>query len=116
MSEVAHLAAQALEATGMAVILLGALVSLVVFLGRWWRQRRFTAPYHQFRAELGRGILLGLELLVGADIIATVTLDPTLRDVAVLAAVVAVRTFLSFTLEMEITGRWPWQQRRPPDE
>jgi uncharacterized membrane protein len=68
--------------------------------------------YRRFREMLGRTILLGLELLVAGDIVRTVAAKPTLTSVAVLGAIVLIRTFLSFSLEVEITGRWPWQQRR----
>jgi hypothetical protein len=66
--------------------------------------------YDDYRANLGRAILLGLEFLVAADIIGTVAVDPTLENLGVLAVIVAIRTFLSFALEVEIQGRWPWQQ------
>jgi len=65
------------------------------------------------RHQLGRSILLGLELLVAADIIRTVAVTPTLESVGVLAGIVVIRTFLSFSLELEISGRWPWQQTPP---
>lgn len=66
--------------------------------------------YRHLRTYLGRGILLGLEFLVAADIIHTVAVELTLRTLGVLAVVVAIRTFLSFTLELELNGRWPWQR------
>ena len=69
--------------------------------------------YRRFRQQLGRSILLGLELLVAADIIRTVAVTPTLTSVAVLAGIVVIRTSLSFSLELEITGRWPWQNQPP---
>jgi len=62
-----------------------------------------------YRRGLGRSILLGLELLVAGDIIRTVAIDPTFTSVGVLAVIVAVRTFLSWSLEVELQGRWPWQ-------
>lgn len=65
-----------------------------------------------FRSSLGRAILLGLEFLVAADIINTVAVTPTLLSIAVLAGIVIIRTFLSFSLEVEIEGRWPWDRRR----
>jgi len=68
-----------------------------------------NAAYRTVRRSIGRSILLGLELLVAGDIIRTVAVDPTFTSVGVLAVIVAIRTFLSFTLELEITGRWPWQ-------
>ena len=66
--------------------------------------------YTNFRQQLGRAILLGLELLVAADIIRTVAVTPTVESVLVLAGIVLVRTFLSFSLEVELTGHWPWQR------
>jgi len=66
--------------------------------------------YRRSRQQLGRSILLGLELLVAADIIPTVAVTPTLTSVAVLGGIVPIRTFLSFSLQLEISGRWPWQK------
>lgn len=65
-----------------------------------------------FRSGLGRSILLGLELLVAADIINTVAVEPTIESLLVLASIVLIRTFLSFSLKGEIDGRWPWQKRQ----
>ena len=70
--------------------------------------------YDWYRQTLARAILLGLEFLVAADIINTVAVDPSFRSVGVLGMIVLVRTFLSFTLELEITGRWPWQAKPAP--
>lgn len=104
------LTAKVLEATGVAVIVLGA---LVVALTTGWaglKTRDAGGWYRQLRQGVGRAILLGLELLVGADIIRTVAEEPTLHSVAVLGGIVVIRTFLSFTLEVELEGRWPWQK------
>lgn len=68
------------------------------------------ATYRSYRRAVGKVILLGLELLVAADIIRTVAIGPTLEGVAVLGLIVLVRTFLSFSLEVELYGRWPWQR------
>ena len=76
--------------------------------------RRIHPVYTRFRRVLGRAILLGLELLVAADIIKTVAVTPTLDSVVVLAIIVLIRTFLSWSLELEISGRWPWQKRGTP--
>jgi uncharacterized membrane protein len=73
--------------------------------------RKSGPVYAPFRRFLGRSILLGLELLVAADIIKTVAISPTLESVIVLGGIVLIRTFLSFSLELEISGRWPWQQK-----
>ena len=69
--------------------------------------------YRRFRQQLGQTILLGLELLVAGDIIRTVASQPTLTSVAILASIVAIRTLLSFSLEVELTGRWPWRANTP---
>src|SRR4051812_37823388 len=68
------------------------------------------AAYQACRSNLGRGILLGLELLVGADIISTITAPLTFQSVALLGGIIMIRTFLSFSLETEIEGCWPWQR------
>jgi len=72
--------------------------------------------FHETRNRLIRGILLGLEFLVAADIINTVAVELSLHSVAVLAIIVVIRTFLSFTLEVEMTGKWPWQQKSHPGD
>jgi uncharacterized membrane protein len=77
------------------------------------RRGSFRDAYHELRADLGRAILLGLEFLVIADIIGTVAVEPTLQNLAVLAVIVAIRTLLSFALELEVSGKWPWQRGRP---
>ncbi len=101
-----------IDGVGVAIIAIGAVVAGGIALGRLFR--RSTDTYRIFREQLGRSILLGLEFLVAADIIRTVAVTPNARSVAVLAGIVAIRTFLSFSLELEITGRWPWQ-KEPAD-
>jgi uncharacterized membrane protein len=106
-------AAMLIELIGVAVILVGGVVVLVWFTvdrvrTAEQRENGLTA-YGRLRQRLGRVILLGLEFLVAADIIATVMIDPTLEAVASLAVVVLIRTFLSWSLEVELEGRWPWQ-------
>jgi uncharacterized membrane protein len=98
-----------IDAAGVAVIVVGSVAAAVIAL-REGRDHPGTI-YRGFRQRLGRAILLGLELLVAADIVRTVATEPNLTSVAVLAIIVAIRTFLSFSLEVEITGRWPWQPR-----
>jgi uncharacterized membrane protein len=102
------LAGRVIDASGVAAVVIGVAVASVFALVRLLRR---SAPvYRPYRQFLGRSILLGLELLVAADIIRTVAVTPTLGSVAVLAGIVLIRTFLSFSLELEITGRWPWQK------
>ena len=97
------------DAAGVTIIVAGILLSGLRALTR-------TPPagldrYSALRQDLGRAILLGLELLVAGDIIRTVAVSPTLDNMAVLGAIVLIRTFLSFSLELEITGRWPWEAK-----
>jgi uncharacterized membrane protein len=88
-------------------------IAAVIFTRRISHRATFQDAYHSFRADLGRAILLGLELLVIADIIGTVAMQPTLQNLGVLAAIVAIRTLLSFALELEVSGCWPWQHASP---
>jgi uncharacterized membrane protein len=100
-------AASLFEAAGTFVMTIGTLVALVLTL----RNRNTAGVYKAFRYRLGRAIILGLELLVAADILRTISTRPTLIDVAVLGGIVLIRTFLSFSLEVELEGRWPWQAK-----
>jgi uncharacterized membrane protein len=100
-----------LDLFGVGMIALGAFVVFLLASIRLMRRPHDPeAAYSDLRKGLGRVILLGLELLVGADIIRTVAVAPSFRSVGVLAGIVVIRTFLSFTLELEIDGRWPWQR------
>ena len=102
---------EAIDIAGGAVIALGFASATVVLAYRFWRGRKPTELYPAYRYSIGRAILLGLELLVGGDIIRSVAVSPTFESVGVLALLVAVRTFLSLSLEVEIEGRWPWQSK-----
>jgi uncharacterized membrane protein len=104
-----HLIAAGFEAIGVAVIALGLAAAIVQALRRVLRGEARDDLYHPFRTTLARGILLGLEFMVAADIIGTVAVAPTLENLVVLGLIVLIRTFLSFSLQLEITGRWPWQ-------
>jgi uncharacterized membrane protein len=103
---------QVVEIAGVVTILVGGIVATAYFFAAL-RTREFDEAYRSCRRNMGRAILLGLELLVAADIIGTVALQPTFHDVGVLAAIVLIRTFLSFSLEIEITGRVPWRRAEP---
>lgn len=106
----------AIDVAGVLVIVVGALIVTAVFIYKMSRGSELAAAYRLYRQGLGRAILLGLEFLVAGDIIRTVAISPTFRSVGVLAAIVLVRTFLSFALEVELDGRWPWQKRPSADE
>lgn len=99
------------EALGISVIVFLAVVALVSAAIRFVRKERRETLYVDLRQQLGRGILLGLELLVAADIIHTVAVELTFETVGVLGVIVLIRTFLSFTLEVELSGYWPWQKK-----
>lgn len=108
-----HLVTRIVEIAGIAIIVVGAFGSLAVFLARLAaRAVPRKGLIADFRSSLGRSILLGLEFLVAADIINTVAIEPTIQSLLVLAGIVLIRTFLSFSLEVEIEGRWPWQKGR----
>ncbi|MDQ6822814.1 MAG: DUF1622 domain-containing protein [Actinomycetota bacterium] len=103
-----------MDAAGVVVVVCGLLVATGAFaLAQRDRDQQLLA-YRVYRQQVGKAILLGLEFLVAADIIRTVAVAPSFRGVGVLAIVVAVRTFLSFTLDVELEGRWPWQSRQTP--
>jgi uncharacterized membrane protein len=104
-----HWVTRGIEIVGTGIIVVGAFAALLAFL-RLLRQADGACAVADFRSSLGRSILLGLEFLVAADIINTVAIEPTLRSLAVLAGIVLIRTFLSFSLEVEIEGHWPWQR------
>lgn len=108
-AEIIETIGKVIDAVGVAVIVIGAIAAATLVLVRL--RRRQTDVYRQFRQQLGRSILLGLELLVAADIIRTVAVTPTIESVGVLAGIVLIRTFLSWSLELEISGFWPWQRR-----
>ena len=112
IDHIASIAGHLAELAGIVVLVAGGALACLAFVVRLTRSMTFGAAYHELRADLGRAILLGLEFLVIADIIGTVAVEPTLHNLGVLAVIVAIRTLLSFALELEVSGRWPWQ--KPP--
>jgi uncharacterized membrane protein len=110
--EIIETTGKTIDAIGVAVIPLGALIAAAGVVPQL--RHRTGGAYRQFREQLGRSILLGLEFLVAADIIRTVAITPDARSVAVLGGIVLIRTFLSFSLQLEVTGRWPWQKDPQP--
>ncbi|WP_182525792.1 DUF1622 domain-containing protein [Nocardioides dongkuii] len=97
------------EIGGVAILVLGSLAAFVR-AGLSLRRREAGEVYEEARRNVGRAILLGLELLIIADIVMTITVDPTLRSAAALGLIVLVRTFLSFSLEVELEGTLPWRR------
>lgn len=104
-----------LEGVGIVIITALAVYALAIGAVGLIKSNNDASVYQTVRQRLGHGILLGLEFLVAADIIHTVAVELTFRTVGVLAAIVLIRTFLSFTLEVELTGNWPWHQDQSAD-
>lgn len=102
----------AFEVAGVAVIVIGSILAFGRYVVTLIRFRDGPAAFRGLRLYLGRSIVLGLELLVAADIIRSVAIDPTFVSVGVLGLIVLVRTFLSWSIEVEITGEWPWKRSR----
>ena len=99
--------ARIIEAIGVAAIVFGVLIALIRFM--FTLQHIQPRSYKLLRQELGKGILLGLEIMVAGDIIATVVTEPTMERVLILAVIVLIRTFLSLSIEVEIEGKFPWR-------
>lgn len=97
-----------IDAVGVLVVVVGALYATARFF--FSKEQLPATPYRIYRQNIGRAILLGLEFLVAGDIIRTVVVAPTFQNVAVLGLIVAIRTFLSMSLEVELEGKWPWQR------
>ncbi len=104
--------ARIIEGVGVLIIALGTALAL----GRYalLRQGLAERSYQLLRREIGKAILIGLEILVAADIIATVVTEPDMQKVLTLGLIVLIRTFLSFSLQVELEGKWPWQQAEGP--
>ncbi|MFN3624817.1 MAG: DUF1622 domain-containing protein [Hyphomicrobium sp.] len=115
MRDIALWTSEVLDVTAFAVILLAVAISTAAFIVRV-TQTGFLANYRDYRANLGRGILIGLEILIAADILKSVVVDPTLQGIAVLGGIVLIRTFLSISLDVEINGHWPWETTRLAQE
>lgn len=107
-----ELIGSAFEVAGVGVLVLGSVIAFVRSIVSLIRLRDVPVAYRHLRLYLGRSIVLGLELLIAADIIRSVAIDPTFASVGVLGLIVLVRTFLSWSLEVEINGEWPWQRSR----
>ena len=110
MKELFETAALVVEAAAVLLLLIGLTLSTGRFLYRTLRGPGLPA-YRSFRQELGRSLLLALEFLIAADIIYTIAVDQTFTSLGMLGLLVLIRTFLSFALELEVGGRWPWQDR-----
>ena len=100
------------EAVGAGIMVVGGFGAFVIFISRAVQPERRAGSYKDLRRNLGRSILLGVEVLIVADIVRTIIVDPTFESVLVLAVIVMIRIVLSFSLEVEIDGVWPWNRLR----
>ncbi len=105
-------AVKVVEAVGASIMVLGGLGVFIVYVPRLLRASTRAGAYEELRRNLGRCILLGLEVLIVADIVRTIIVDQTFESVVVLGVVVVVRILLSFSLEVEMDGMWPWNRWR----
>lgn len=112
--EVAREIAQIIEIIAIAVIALGVVVALIAALIEWFTGNGDNA-FETFKRYIARGLLISIDLLIAADLIKTVTLEGTLESAVVLGVLVLIRTFLSWSLTLEVEGRWPWQPASPSD-
>jgi uncharacterized membrane protein len=106
--------ARLFEGIGALVLLGGLAISVALAARTWTRQRDRRVAYRLLRSSFGSVILLGLEILVAADLVRTVAVAPTLQNVVILGVIVLIRTFLSFSLEVEIEGVVPWRRALNP--
>ncbi|MBA2794840.1 MAG: DUF1622 domain-containing protein [Thermoleophilaceae bacterium] len=115
--EVIETVGKVMDGAGVAVIVVGVLAATVRYAGTMRRESGAEATYRSYRQGVGKAILLGLEILVAADIIRTVAVSPTFTSAGVLAIIVVIRTFLSLSLQVELEGGFPWQSdtRRSAD-
>ncbi len=118
MQQAINVVARIFEAAGVGALVIGSGIALGSFALAFLGPHRAPPPrmphaYGGLRRGLGRAILLGLELLVIADIIRSIAIAPTLQSVGVLGLIVLIRTFLSWAFEVELTGRWPWRRAQP---
>jgi len=110
MRNLIDFAAQGIETFAVAIIVIAIVHGSIRFL--FHLNRHVADAYEQYKSQLGRALLLGLEFLVAADVVRTVVLEPTIQNVAILGLLVIIRTFLSWSLVVEIEGRWPWQRAK----
>jgi uncharacterized membrane protein len=104
-----HLVGVGIEVFGIFIIVAG-----IIWSSRYIYGRRIVSRYDSYKISIGKSLLLGLEVLVAADIVKTIAIELTFASLGLLAGLVLVRTFLSWTLVLEIEGRWPWQRDLAP--
>lgn len=100
--------AKIMEAVGVLIIFFGSLYAIGKFI--FLIKSKNSVSYVELRQAVGKSILLGLEVLIAADIMATIVTEPTLKSVSILGLIIIIRTFLSFSLQVELEGKFPWQR------
>jgi len=113
MAEFFKMAVVAFEVAGVAVLLFGFTLSMGRFIKRMLQVADRHAAFRELRQGFGHTLLLALDLLVAADIILTITIDLSFETLGMLGILVLIRTLLHFVLELEVSGRWPWQGSPP---
>jgi len=108
-----EIVAEFIDILGVIVIVIGIIMGTFRFAKSKINDPQNEENFEHYREDLGRSLLLCLEFLVAADIIRSVAITPTLEDVTILAIIILIRTFLSVTMELEVSGRWPWQKCLP---
>ncbi len=114
-ADIISVAGYSIEAVGVLVVVAGSCMASVVFI-RTFRMLAEGIAYRNYRRQLGRSIILGLEFLIAGDIIRTVVVADTFENVAILGLIILMRSFLSVTLHLEVEGRWPWQSEKQGDK
>jgi uncharacterized membrane protein len=113
--ETVHDVVKVVEAVGASIMVFGGLVVFAVYVPRMLSPAKRPGSYEALRRQLGRCILVGLEVLIVADIVQTIIVEQTIESVVVLGVIVVVRILLSFSLEVEMDGIWPWNRWRRAD-
>lgn len=108
-----EIVAEVIDILGVLVIVYGIVFGTLQMFKAKLKDPLNPETYDAYREDLGRALLLCLEFLVAADIIRSVAITPSLEDVAILGIIILIRTFLSISMEMEVSGRWPWQKCDP---
>ena len=113
--DVAHAVGRGFELAAMVVLTVAIVVAVASAAGTWRTTRDTQLASRRLRQVFGGGLLIAVEILVAADLVSTVAVDPTIENVGVLGLIVLIRTFLSFSLETELEGSFPWRRGARPD-
>jgi len=115
IKHLAELGAAVIEGLAAGVIVVGFVWALYRYFDSWTSEDRETG-FHRLRGELGRALLIALEMLVVADVIDTIVTEVTVQSLSVLALLVILRTLLSWSLALQVEGKWPWQREKAEKE